>query len=838
MGFWQSDMMTSLPSGNTMQRTKRSASTALIALAVTMSPFTSAAYSDMNPSGNVTKTTKTTRAKDQGNISPGRSQGSAPQYILGLRDFSIPFSTNELDAMSSEVRLYVLHPKMSDWVLHSSVALKREDENSEANKFRFLAEEDGVYHFATRTADNLGRENTATPIKAEISVLVDTTEPDLSLKVDSGIDGEILISFDIKDDSELQEQEIRYATDTHRAWVSVDPKVDSEAGAISIRPAEQSRWTYASVEFTATDAAGNSARVVQQVRRPRIAAEPMKAASVVAELNDASVAETPSSNMVADSAQTQNDSAVLTGEFSEVTNSTEADLAGFRNPTVTSDGSEEALTRTSQDSKSGANDEPSSEVEVHRDFVVPPTQSSIDLNSSVDAIALPPSDSVSTNKISGNHEMVRIAQLGNQQRRPASLFEKLFGITPPLNPLVTSDQTSTMKASDNLIQPVYPSITAQLVGNPQELLPPPASPSQISEGFGLNGPVQNVAPDTGSQSNKSTSPSGGVNRTEVLPETLPQGIGQGSTSSTAPSSIADRKAETPAQAMRPINEMSQVVPLLEKQEKAVDTQIEVKVPETQQTLPLYEAQRSDLDARSSQDAAYQALLSKVPVRFSKGKRFSLDYELEAVGLQGAESIELYGTTDFGKSWQLWGSDPDRQSPFDIETQDVGAFGYRICVVGRNGLASPRPLSGEVPDIFVVVDTEKPEVKITGAQYGQGSRVGSLVISYECSDENLPQRPITLAFSDSIEGPWTTIVGGLRNEGQYIWSADPNLPRQLYLRIDVVDEAGNRGVYLLDQPIDTQGLAPRAKIRGFQPLSNAGGNPSQPETTASRSQIQF
>jgi hypothetical protein len=232
------------------------------------------------------------------------------------------------------------------------------------------------------------------------------------------------------------------------------------------------------------------------------------------------------------------------------------------------------------------------------------------------------------------------------------------------------------------------------------------------------------------------------------------------------------------------------------------------------------------------------LLDRVPTRFSKGKRFSLDYELEAIGAQGADSIELYGTTDAGNTWQLWGSDPDRMSPFDIETQDIGAFGFRICVVGRNGLASPRPQSGELPDIVVVVDTERPQVKITGARYGEGTRTGSLVISYQCDDLNLPARPITLAFSDSIEGPWTTIVGGLKNEGQYIWAADPNLPRQLYLRIDAIDEAGNRGVYLLDQPIDTQGLAPRAKIRGFQPLSKGLPAGEKREATAYRTRNQF
>ena len=142
-----------------------------------------------------------------------------------------------------------------------------------------------------------------------------------------------------------------------------------------------------------------------------------------------------------------------------------------------------------------------------------------------------------------------------------------------------------------------------------------------------------------------------------------------------------------------------------------------------------------------------------------------------------------------------------------------------------------------PDIVVVVDNQRPNVRITGAQYGEGDRIGSLIIRYECSDDNLKQRPISLSFSDSTSGPWTTIAAGLRNEGEYIWTADPNLPRQLFLRIDATDEAGNNGSYVFDQPIDAQGLAPRARIRGFQSISGADV-PASEGQTAKRPRVLF
>ncbi len=224
--------------------------------------------------------------------------------------------------------------------------------------------------------------------------------------------------------------------------------------------------------------------------------------------------------------------------------------------------------------------------------------------------------------------------------------------------------------------------------------------------------------------------------------------------------------------------------------------------------------------------------STSPIRFSGSRKFSLDYEVESAGRAGVEEVELWGSTDRGQTWKRWGADPDRQSPFDIETNRDGVYGFCIVVVSKNGLATPRPLEQSSPDVFVVVDTVKPQVRITGASYGEGDQTGALLIRYECLDDSLGSRPIALSFSESFQGPWTTIAAGLENRGGYAWPADPQLPRQIYLRIDATDQAGNGGYQVLDTPIDVQGLAPRARIRGLNPIS-ATQLPSymQPQTAA-------
>ncbi len=202
----------------------------------------------------------------------------------------------------------------------------------------------------------------------------------------------------------------------------------------------------------------------------------------------------------------------------------------------------------------------------------------------------------------------------------------------------------------------------------------------------------------------------------------------------------------------------------------------------------------------------------------KSLAFSLDYSVEASGGAAAVAdVELWGTEDGGRSWHMWGSDPDRQSPFDVRVGNDGLFGFRMVIVGANGIVSNRPKDGDIADVWINVDSTAPSVKITRAVYGEGLENGMLVIDYTCSDTHLVERPVTLSFSEHQAGPWTTIATGLKNTGMYLWKADPNLPEHVYLKIDVVDKAGNTGVHRLDLPIDIKGLAPRGRIQGFRPI---------------------
>ncbi len=207
--------------------------------------------------------------------------------------------------------------------------------------------------------------------------------------------------------------------------------------------------------------------------------------------------------------------------------------------------------------------------------------------------------------------------------------------------------------------------------------------------------------------------------------------------------------------------------------------------------------------------------------YANTRAFSLDYQIENDPGAPITEVELWGTIDDGRTWEVWGQDPDRTSPFDIEVENDGLFGFRMVIVGANGLASNRPRPGDKADTWILVDTAVPQARLSSALYGTGKEAGSLVIEYRAHDEYLGDRPISLFYAESPAGPWQVISRGIRNQGRFVWPSNPNLPPTIYLKMETVDLAGNVTTSTLDIPIQVEGIAPRGRIQGFRPLNRPG-----------------
>lgn len=243
-----------------------------------------------------------------------------------------------------------------------------------------------------------------------------------------------------------------------------------------------------------------------------------------------------------------------------------------------------------------------------------------------------------------------------------------------------------------------------------------------------------------------------------------------------------------------------------------------RVPGSPNELPAPEDTQPNGENLNQSDAGMQLPVSESEINFSRQAEFSLDYEFDAVGPREIKRVELWGTRDAGKTWNHWGADPDNLPPFDVSVSGQGLYGFRIVVIDNQNLTSPTPQPGDEPEIYILVDNTAPLVKLVSASYGEGAEAGSLIIEYTYKDERPIARPISLSFSDSTNGPWTTIATGLENTGRYVWPADPRLHKDIYLRVEGTDRAGNTGIEVNPTPVSLRGLAPTARIKGFQPLT--------------------
>ncbi len=204
-------------------------------------------------------------------------------------------------------------------------------------------------------------------------------------------------------------------------------------------------------------------------------------------------------------------------------------------------------------------------------------------------------------------------------------------------------------------------------------------------------------------------------------------------------------------------------------------------------------------------------------RLSKSRRFNIDYEIDSVDPQSVTKVSVWITRDSGKSWSIWGTDEDLKSPVTLEVEKDGVYGIQIGVASDSGLSAPAPRGADDADMWIEVDTTDPFVEITSTPYGSGIDAGKLVINWEVDDRHLLTAPVSLFYATHPDGPWKEIATGLENVGNYRWKVSRSMPRRVYLRLEAIDVAGNKGTYILDKSIDLAGLVPRGRIRSVTPI---------------------
>ncbi len=207
-------------------------------------------------------------------------------------------------------------------------------------------------------------------------------------------------------------------------------------------------------------------------------------------------------------------------------------------------------------------------------------------------------------------------------------------------------------------------------------------------------------------------------------------------------------------------------------------------------------------ARSESYATSARPRGNVPYKFVNNKHIEINYKLKDVGKSGVSVVELWYTQDSGResrAWKKYHTDQtfDRVKPpeptvFPWDVHDEGIYGVSLVIKSGVGFHEKPPAVNDLPQLWIEVDTTKPVVKMGKVEVGRGDDTGKLFISYLANDKNLSQRPITLSYATTHDGPWTPIHAELENTGRFTWQMPSDLPFEFFVKVEATDKAGNVG----------------------------------------------
>ncbi len=225
-------------------------------------------------------------------------------------------------------------------------------------------------------------------------------------------------------------------------------------------------------------------------------------------------------------------------------------------------------------------------------------------------------------------------------------------------------------------------------------------------------------------------------------------------------------------------------------------------------------------------------------QFVREHQVLLQYRLNRVGPSGIGGVELWLTKDDGDTWERYAEDNDastappqgiQERTFDLRDRETdapfadGIYGFSLVVKNRAGMGKkPRP--GDVPEIRVEIDTKTPEAQLF-QPVPDPQHPDQLLIKWNATDKNLGPAPIQLEYAEKREGPWQSIKTDLANTGRYTnqhvtgdysWKVPPSTPVQVYLRLRVIDRAGNEGVAVTRDPQFVDLVEPEGALIGVQP----------------------
>jgi hypothetical protein len=177
------------------------------------------------------------------------------------------------------------------------------------------------------------------------------------------------------------------------------------------------------------------------------------------------------------------------------------------------------------------------------------------------------------------------------------------------------------------------------------------------------------------------------------------------------------------------------------------------------------------------------------VRMVNSKRITLNFEVKEAGPSGVAGVDLWTTKDC-RDWHKQEVSP-QNGAFIVQVPEEGMYGFSLVAHSGVGMAKDPPSSGDLPQVWVVVDLTRPTVQALDVTLSSG-KTRTLTVHWKATDANLGHQPITLSYAEKEPGPWLPIAANLENSGCYAWQLPASVPPRVLVRVEAIDLAGNIG----------------------------------------------
>ena len=217
------------------------------------------------------------------------------------------------------------------------------------------------------------------------------------------------------------------------------------------------------------------------------------------------------------------------------------------------------------------------------------------------------------------------------------------------------------------------------------------------------------------------------------------------------------------------------------------------------------------DRPPSRESAPPTESSNPPIMVASPK-FGLQYAVDDAGPNGPAVVELYVTSDGGRTWTSRGEDTDRTSPFQVDLGGEGRFGLKLVAKSAADQGDRPPVAGETPKTTVEVDSSGPSVTLDKPKL-EGNR---LQIRWKVDEPHPATRPVMISIRpDGPDARWQIITpSSIENTGQYNWLISSKCPPKIQVRVDVRDALGNLGFAETSDSVLVDRSKPKGRILGL------------------------